>query len=110
MDSKKQIIIREWNRDNKQSLSNIALACKSSIPHVSQVITKYAESLAPKNELCVAESFLFEGDYFLFNGITERRVKINNRTIQNPTDFSNYEMNWLKANLNVREQDNGIEY
>jgi len=97
----KNIIIKEWLRDSTQSLVEIAYRTDTHFTYVSEVLSCYAESLEQHRPLWLVPSFIYSGDYILFDGINEKRVIVWEKKIINPEEFTNYELTWLKSNLKI---------
>lgn len=101
--TKKEQIIKDWLEDQKQTVDELALKYHSKKAFVSIAIDGYLEEISIRKNLYLTPSFIYEHDFILFDDRAERRVKTVKNKIQNPEDFSKYELLWMAENYRLYE-------
>ena len=70
---------------------------------VSTILNEYIRDLILPKELFFCLSLVCgEEDGYLFDDFAERKVEIIQNNIINKSDFTQYELDWLKNNYNLK--------
>lgn len=98
----KKKIISHYLQFPKENIYKVAEMLKVSSSMVSSVITDYYRDLHIFKPLYFCFSLLGENEGYLFDDICERSVIISQKEIQNKEIFTQYELDWLRINYNLK--------
>ncbi len=92
----KHLIIEELLKHKNPS--QIALDLGANESWVNTVIENYKLDISVRLPLYVVKSIDLYGVYYLFSGEEEKKIIVNNNTIQNISILTEYERYWLYLN------------
>ena len=98
--SKKDNIIRLYNKDISQPYTDIAVLTDSNVSYVEQCILNYHIDLIAYYDICLAPSFTDPDIYFLFsdNG-AEKKLKFKNNIVTCFQELTSLEELYIGLNL-----------
>tara|TARA_R110001606_G_scaffold337585_1_gene485649 strand:- start:1 stop:345 length:345 start_codon:yes stop_codon:yes gene_type:complete len=109
--SKKDNIIRLYNKDISQPYTDIAVLTDSNVSYVEQCILNYHIDLIAYYDICLAPSFTDPDIYFLFsdNG-AEKKLKFKNNVVTPFQGLTQLEELYVRLNLskNIAHQESGV--